>query len=297
MVWSQSSTQNFAEVHLASTYTKKTYPWLKLSILCVFFPNFLWMKGWNFQCRKAVEAMFFLGGKLVEHDWSWTCLPRKQDSDFELSLAHYRQIWGDRWGWSLNDKGAVFRYNFLDVLTVTFPSISWFVSNTTIVLQDWDHEVGQWIRIVRDDYHLINHPFKQQNLPWSWAAVQQSTYFFGLLKWAVCGLRMVISWCFSLRSWVRMLRLGTPWGVQPPCASLESGCSSSACSSARFFSQQQNLRWFLMRDHCCFLKPTPCFFLRIIIKKFKGAIIFKQRGHIKAWCPFCWVSLFWGPWF
>lgn len=33
-------------------------------------------------------------------------LPRKQDSDFELSLAHYRQIWSDRWGWSLNDKGA-----------------------------------------------------------------------------------------------------------------------------------------------------------------------------------------------
>lgn len=198
MVWSQSSTQNFAEVHLASTYTKKTYPWLKLSILCVFFPNFLWMKGWNFQCRKAVEVMFFLGGKLVEHDWSWTCLPRKQDSDFELSLAHYRQIWGDRWGWSLNDKGAVFRYNFLDVLTVTFPSISWFVSNTTIVLQDWDHEVGQWIRIVRDDYHLINHPFKQQNLPWSWATVQQSTYFFWLLKWAVCGLRMVISLVFLI---------------------------------------------------------------------------------------------------
>ena len=77
-------------------------------------------------------------------------------------------------------------------LVVTFPSISWFVSNSKILLQDSNHEVGQWIRIVRDDYHLINHPFKQQNLPWSWATVQQSTYFFWLLKWALCGLRMVI---------------------------------------------------------------------------------------------------------
>ena len=32
-----------------------------------------------------------------------------------------------------------------------------------------------------------------------------------------------------------------------------------------------------------FLKPTPCFFLRI--KKFKGAIIFKQRGHNKSMMP------------
>ena len=90
-----------------------------IDFVCFIFPMFYGWRVETFNAGKLLKWCFFFGGGEAgwtwEHDWSWTCLPRKQDSDFELSLAHYRQIWGDRWGWSLNDKDAVFRYNFLDV--------------------------------------------------------------------------------------------------------------------------------------------------------------------------------------
>lgn len=266
LTWSEvkvspETSPNFTLLRL----TRKKISLAQIIDFVFFLPNYLWMKGWNFQCRKAVEVMFFFGGG------SWLNMIGAGHASHENRTRTLNSPWRTigrsgviAGGWSLNDKDAVFRYNFLDVLTVTCPSISWFVSNSTILLQDCDHEVGQWIRIVRDDYHLMNHPFKQQNLPWSWATVQQSTYFFGLLKWAVCGLRMVISW-------IRMLRFSEP--VRRTATMRISGewmqFLGMFFSSFWFFPTTKSEMDF-DEGPLLVLTPTPCFFLRIIIKKFKG---------------------------